>query len=138
MSDLWQDVVAYLVANSSLVAGTDLFVGDLVPAPNDVTVLFEYGGQGPMQVMGGSSAAAVIKPSMQVLGRAGGTATAAYTNARARVRLVYNLLTAITDQTLSGSHYFRAEPIQEPFQLHRDENDRIVFACNFSIWRVPE
>jgi len=135
---LWQDLVTYLVSGSTLVAGTDLFVGDLLPSPDDVTVLFEYPGMGPRETFGDNTKPAVIRPRIQVLGRAGGTATAAYTNARTRVRTVYDLLTVVANEQLSGTTYFRGEAIQEPFMLHRDENDRVVFACNFDIWRVAE
>lgn len=138
MADLLVDLASYLDANLAITSGTDLRIADLAQSPDDMTVLYEYGGQGPTQVFGDNDKPAVIKPRVQVIGRGGGTPDHAYTAARQRVRDVYNLLTLVANETVNGVVYFRAEPLQEPFFFQRDEANRILFACNFDVWRVAE
>jgi hypothetical protein len=138
VSDFLADLATYIDAQTALTFGTDLFIGDLVPSPDDVTILYEYPGVGPIETFGDNQLPAAIRPHLQVVGRAGGSASAAYNNAKARVRAVYNLLVQVNNEAINGAMHFRAQPIQEPFMLHRDENDRVVFACNFDVWRVAE
>ena len=42
-------------------------------------------------------------------------------------------LSKVINETLTSTYYYKVEPIQSPFGLDRDDQDRMVFSCNFSV-----
>lgn len=134
---LLEDIATYLAANSTLVIGTDLFAGQIpADAPDGVTCVYEYPGAPPIDGMGSSTAPQVALPRIQVVGRGKGTSD--YNDARGRVRTAYSILHGVTELVLSGTRYLRIMALQEPFPLSRDDNQRVLFACNFEVYRVAE
>lgn len=129
--------VAIDAALATHTSGTDLFVGDMPPDPDLCTALIETPGSPPLETLGPDGPPAVILPRVQVQTRAGGGATA-YPDAKERARDVYDVLVAITNENVNGNAHFRAAPLQEPYLLHRDESERVVFAFGVEVWRVAE
>ena len=128
------DVGAYLVANvtdTSLVLGTNLFLGRLPDTPSTCVSVYETGGLTPIEAMGGSSLPAFIQPRAQLLVRA-----ASYAAAASLAEDCFKKLTLIDNEALSGTKYLRVEGIQSPFYLERDGQERVVFACNYQAQRV--
>ena len=127
------DIGAYLVANvtdTSLVLGTNLFLGRLPDTPATCVAIFETSGLVPIEAMGGSSLPAFIQPRAQLLVRA------AYADAASLAEDCFKKLTLIDNEALSGTKYLRVEGIQSPFYLERDGQERVVFACNYQTQRV--
>lgn len=137
MADVLTDLAAYLDANTSLTAGTDLFAGDMPNSPDAVTALYESPGRAPVETMGAPGLPPVILPRVQVQAR-GSRGVGGYDVARARIRLVYDTLTLLTNTTVNGVYYLRVMPLQEPFFLNRDDVERVVFALNFEVYREHE
>ena len=133
MADLLVDLAVYLDAQTTWTQATDLFVGDLPPSPDAVTVLYEYAGGEPRETMGADSSPAIVNPRVQVVTRA-----ATYPDARARALLAYQKLVLIANETVNSTYYARVVPVQEPFFLARDESERVLFAFNADVLRAAE
>jgi hypothetical protein len=46
---------------------------------------------------------------------------------------VYTALCAVITESLSGTVYQRCVPLQEPFALEIDANERVIVACNYEV-----
>ena len=144
MGALLADLAGYLdTALGTHSQGSNLFAGDLPHSPDDVvgadgpvTALFETPGSVPVETLGVDGQPAVTLPRVQVQTRAGGAT--AYVDSRTRAREVYAALVVVTNEDVGGALYYRVAPLQEPFLLHRDESERVVFAFNCEVWRVAE
>lgn len=124
---LADDVAAFLAgAGLGLVAGTNLFLQDVPAQPDALVAVIEYPGRGPVGTH--DDPASIEVPRFQVYARAAQYDAAA---ARASAEAAYKALRAVTNQTLSGTFYLAIRALQSPFLLHRDENQRVVFAVNF-------
>jgi hypothetical protein len=119
------DEVAEFLADQNLaVPGTDLFRWSMPDQPDDCIALYEYGGDPPMRTHDAPSIA-YEQPRVQIVVR-GATASAG----RQRIEGIYRTLAGIKNTALSGTKYLSVEPIQQPFLLRRDQNDRPTFAFN--------
>jgi hypothetical protein len=126
---LLENVGTYLASEiGSLTLGTNLFLGRLPDAPDTCVALFEYGGEAPRSLMGGSSTPALEQPRVQVLTRA-----VAYSAARTLAGQIWTALEEILDENLSGVRYHRVAAVQSVFALERDSQDRIILAQNFAV-----
>jgi hypothetical protein len=73
-------------------------------------------------------------PGLQVVTRGQPTD---YEGPRAAIETIYADLTEIQAATLSGVSYLMVKARQAPFFLKRDEKQRVYFAVNFMIDKVP-
>ena len=132
-----EEVGTYLTSSTTIgTLGTDVFL-NVLPETTRVTVaLFENAGQAPSHTIGGR-VAAFTQPSVEILVRstAGSGGIANPSNARAKIQRVYNRLSTVANQTISGSTYLRIVPEGEPYLYDRDEQGRVVFACSFVVTR---
>lgn len=113
--------------------GTTVFKGLLPSTPDDALAVFESGA-GPASVHGmarGPGTALVERPHVQVLSRAPRADTARWV-AQQSVALLDAL-----NRTINGVRYLSVYALQTPFFLERDETDRVTFAVNFEVLRVP-
>jgi hypothetical protein len=103
------------------------------PASNtvDATVIREYAGSEPEYVLGEASVK-LVKPRVQVQVRAVRSA-----DARQRIMVVFDVLTRVVNQTLSGTFYVKIRPIQSPFWMQRDENDKHIWVFNVECEKRP-
>ena len=120
------ELVTYLISKGvGTVLGTDIFVGSLPATPDACVCLYEAGGLASEH---GFSVDGVDKetPTVQILCR--GVAHD-WSTPRALAETAYRALAEIQATTLSGVFYEMVTPIQPPFKLKQDENDRfhIVF-----------
>lgn len=113
---------------AALTEGTNLFKGRFPDAPDTCAAVFEYQGRGPQHTFGTDNAWRL--PRLQVMVRA-----ASYATGRALIESCFTALT-FTNVTISGSRYMRCEPLQDPFYLNRDANERAIFAFNCEAWRT--
>ncbi len=111
------DVGTYLdsatVATADLTLGTNLFLGR---EPD----------------FGGDTAPSLENPGLQVRSRA-----VAYSTAQSLAVDVWTLLSKVINETLTSTKYLKISAVQSPFALDRDDQDRMIFVCNFDVVKVP-
>lgn len=139
-----EEVAAHLTATSTrFAAGETLFANahPVVDAPS--LSLWETGGAPPVQSYG-STLPAWEQQTMQMLAKStrpsSGSLLPYSSNARSLIHDAFVILNRVVNQSLSGSTaaYLRIEPRQSVMVLPGAEEDgRIVFSCNFDVWRRP-
>ena len=128
---LLSDVSTYLAANvtdTSLVVGTNLFLGRLPEDPDTCVAIYEYSGEAPTNTFGTSTLPVMENPRIQVVARA-----SAYSDASDLAVDVWKQLQKVDNETLSSTRYQRIDSVQSPFALNRDERERMVMVCNFQV-----
>ena len=129
---LLYELGTYLEAQvASLTLGTNLFLGRLPDDPDTCVVLYEYGGDVPVNTMGSDAMPPVERPRMQILTRAAG-----YSSARTLSLECWTAIEAVLNESLSGTLYHRISANQSPFPLERDSQDRVLFAQNFRVLKT--
>jgi hypothetical protein len=127
---LLDDLKAYLVAQSVAATGV-IFLETLPPTPDACLALIEYGGAAPDFTLPATTGIATEHPRVQVLSRA-----LTHVAARASAELAYKALAKVANQTLTATRYLRVEPLQSPFLLTVDANNRPVYAMNVETEKV--
>ena len=129
---LLDEIGTYLAAQvGSLTLGTNLFLGRLPDDPDTCVVVYEYGGEAPVNTMGSDAMPYVEQPRIQVLTRASG-----YSSARTLALQCWTAVEAVLNESLSGTLYHRVAANQSPFPLERDSQDRVLFAQNFRVQKA--
>jgi len=129
---LLDDLGTYLAAQvGTLTLGTNLYLGRMPDEPDTCVALYEYGGDAPVNVMGGDSMPPVEQPRIQILTRASG-----YSSARTLALECWTAVEAVLNESLSGTLYHRVSANQSPFPLERDSHDRVLFAQNFRVQKA--
>ena len=111
--------------------GTDIFKGFLPDTPDSCLSVYEYAGlpsQKAMQL--GAGQAVVERPRVQITCR--GTARD-YSTPRSNAKTVWQRLDGLGAQDMSAITYLFVEALGSPFELMRDENERVVIACNYQV-----
>jgi hypothetical protein len=122
---LLPEIGSRLVSQVSLVLGINLFLSRLPDTPNVLVALFEYSGREPARTFGDGTA--WEKPRFQVQVRDDDYATA-----RLTAQSCYNAL-EFWETTLSGVRYLSCLPLQSPFLLRRDDNERVIIVFNCEV-----
>ena len=131
MSTLLNDVKTYVAANAP---DTGTIMRDFMPAsPDAVMVLYETGGLAP-DLGFGVEGVDWENAGVQMVVR---VAKNAHDTGRTRIEAAYRALAKVQADSLSGTLYYLIRPQQQPFLMSRDENERILFACNFLCWKEP-
>lgn len=118
-------------ASSRFTLGTNTFLNDLPDKPNTATSLVEYGG-GPPDFVFAGSLPVNENQRVQIACR---SSAANPTIARANAAAAWAAVSGIANQSLSSHSWLRAKPVQSPFLLRRDEQNRAIFAFNVDIMR---
>ena len=125
----------------------NLFLGMLPDEPDEATALYEYGGRAPQYEQ--NQAAPVWEYArIQIVSRGPRPpAPAGYKVARQMIRSIYDSLASVTNLNIQTgtdaggdpvyTFYMAIRPIQEPFDLERDEKQRVLFAFNVEAWKEP-
>lgn len=130
------DEVAKLLDDNSTArtVGTNIFKGFAPPrAPDTCTFVYEYPGRSPQMVMG-SSVPAYELPRIQIVER-----STNYQTARSQAETWYRLVMGQVNTTLkpttaaTGANYLALSPLQSPFLMEIDENERFKIACNYEV-----
>lgn len=118
--------------NSASVAFTasTLFIGLMPDSPDVCVALYEYSGLPPMEVFVNNSAT-IEMPSVQVMARAGRND---YPTGKALIESVRDVLTGITDETISGVRFLRVNSISAINYLNNDDNDRPRFTLSLQVF----
>lgn len=119
---LLDDITTYLVQKGVGTFGTDIFINELPPKPDDCIALFEYAGEPPDLHWNGEY------PGLQVICRG-----KKYNACRAKIELVRSTLHGVTEETINGTRYLLIQAKQSPETLGKDESGRRLFVINFRI-----
>lgn len=122
-------LAARLQSASVATMATDLFIGMMPNTPDRCVALYEYAGETPLEVMV-DNAATLERPSVQVMTRAGRND---YPTARAFMVEVRDVLTAITNETISGETFLRVNQLSAINGLGVDENERPRFTLSLQV-----
>lgn len=115
---------------SALTTGISTVKTGAMPSnPNECIAVLEYGGVSPDMVFGQSSVE-IEHPRLQILFRG---EPKDYETPRAAAEVVYRAMAAASAQNISSTRYLTFEPLQTPFKLRTDENDRHEIAFNVSV-----
>jgi hypothetical protein len=120
--------VATKLTAASLTTGYEVLRGKMPSSPDKVIALFETGGAGPQFFLGATDA--IEEPSLQV--RVRGAAND-YDGPRLTIEAIFQALLAYGAFTVSSVRYLSFTPLQSPYPLRRDENQRVEWAVNFLV-----
>lgn len=124
MADL--DAIATVLQTAGVgTVGTDLFKGRMPHEPAACTSLQTYPGM-PPQYIQEQAAPGYERPAFQLVVR-----NPDHVTAETKARLAFTTLAAIRNQTASGVRFVAIRPFQSPFELPRDDNNRVLYAFNF-------
>ena len=132
LTDVGPYLAAATVSTADLTLGTNLFLGREPASPDTGVPLDETGGAAPADTFGGDTAPSLENPGLQVRSR-----SAAYSTAQSLAVDVWSLLAKVINETLTSTKYLKISPVQSPFALDRDDQDRMIFVCNFDVVKVP-
>lgn len=121
------EVSAKLTA-ASLTTGYEVVRGKMPATPDKVIALTEGGGSGQQRFLGDTPP--IEEPTLQVLVRG---AADDYDGPRLTIERIYQALSGYGGLTLSSVSYLSFTPLQPPFPLRRDNNQRVEFAVNFLV-----
>lgn len=128
MGRLLEDLGARVDAAAiGVTVGTNLFLGVLPDTTVDVGSLIEYDGLTPLHRHTETSASMTEMPRVQLMWRSDD-----YNTGMDIIRAVWLALEA-TNITIDGTFYQRIQADSNPFHMGRDENDRWLFAANFTV-----
>ncbi len=120
----------YLQTNSIGTLGTNLFLGKMPDSPDYCVCLYEYEGMAPMQSFGGNPYD-VDMPRIQIVVRG---ARDDYPTARDGAKSIKDILSDITDVTLSSTKVLRVASLGSTIPLGLDDKDRPRIAANFQAY----
>lgn len=124
---LVEDIANLLQTEGHGTRGTDLILYQLPDAPDTVTAIREYEG-GDVELVQNTTTPFEADVRFQVVTRAPTIAAA-----RSKAQDIWITLSALRNVDLDGTFYQRVLPLQAPFVLTRDENDRWIIGCNYTV-----
>lgn len=127
---LLDDVGTYMAANVTdvtLTLGTNLFLGRMPDSPDTCVAIYETAGGVPDDVFGANSA-----PPIENAGLMCHTRATSYASCRSLAVDIMTTLSKVINETLTATTYYKISATQSPFALDRDEQERMVFSCNFT------
>lgn len=127
MAGILESVGDYLVTNSLGALGTDLFLGTLPESPDTCVAIYENSGTPPSFTMG-TGGIVIDYPMLQVICRAG---REDYPTARDKAESIRDLLASVLEQSISGVHILRIEPMGSVNPLGIDPKYRPLISVNF-------
>lgn len=122
-------LAARLQSDGVATLATDLFLGMMPNSPDECLALYEYAGESPLEVLIDNTAT-LERPSVQVMSRAGRND---YPTARALIVSARDSLTAIVNETISGSTFLRVHALSSINALGVDENERPRFTLSVQV-----
>ena len=127
MSDTLTELATFITTNLSVT--TPVRKGSMPPNPNSVVAIYEYGGLTPDHVFG-QSAIEIEHPRVQIAVRG---EPAQYAEPRAVAETIYRGMSAASAQSIASTRYLTMEPIQPPFLITRDDNNRAIIGFNVQL-----
>ena len=130
---LLDEIAAYLESQSVGTRGTTLFTAIMPDTPDELVVIYENPGMMPSRSH--STNPNLEHPQLGIWVR--GTTDGDYVGPRQKAQDAYNALVLIRNQTLSATLYLDVMPMQQPFLLERDDNQRAIIGFNAAVTKVP-
>jgi hypothetical protein len=127
------EIAAQLATLGLGTVGTTIHIGMMPETPDVCCAVYEYGGP-PSDLGFGVSGVQHETPGVQVVFRG---SPGDYATPRTSAGTAHNGLAAVQGTTLSGTAYLTIRPVQSPFPLKRDANDRVYIACNYLANKEP-
>jgi hypothetical protein len=127
MATILESIGDYLVTNSQGTLGTSIFLGNLPASPDACVAVYENAGSSPAFTMG-SGGIVIDYPMLQIVVRAG---REDYPTARDKAEQIRVLLSSVLEQTISGVHIMRIEPMGSVNLLGVDPQYRPLISVNF-------
>ena len=127
MATILESVGDYLVTNSLGTLGTNIFLGTLPETPDACVAVYENTGSSPLFTMG-SGGIRIDYPMIQIIARAG---REDYPTARDKAESIRILLAQVLEQSISGIHIMRIEPMGSVNLLGVDNKYRPLVSVNF-------
>lgn len=135
-----KDLAQYLSTGGVGVQGASLFTHVLPETTGAALAIIETPGMLPQPTYG-SKIPSIARPRVQVMARTtapSSGATVPYTsNARLLIHDAWARLSHVVNQSIRSTTYLSVDPLQDPFQMGRDEKGRILFAFNAQVSKVP-
>lgn len=128
LDDLMLDLEAAGIAQLEVNA----FKGTLPESPDACLALLEYPGGEPEFIHNTPGVVGLERARCQLTVR-----DADYQTGRSRIETAAARLSLIVNRTLGAARYVRVRPLQSPFLLRMDANNRPVFAVNFEVRKAP-
>jgi len=107
--------------------GTNIFLGTLPETPDACVAIYENAGSSPTFTMG-SGGIRIDYPMLQIIARA---SREDYPTARDKADTIRILLASVLEQTVSGVHIMRIEPMGSVNLLGVDPKYRPLVSVNF-------
>ena len=130
---------AYLEGQGLGVRAQDLYLGSLPESPDEVIALQETGA-GPSVYVHEQASPSLERPTLQVLSR-----SESYESARTKAQSAYRMLSRLVNSslpsstTLAGSRrYLKVTPLQTPFSIGPDQNNRHRIVFNIQVLKEAE
>lgn len=138
-STVLDELCAYLVAFTPTLslkvaptAGFNLFAGRMFDLPDAAVALIETPGAPPEYDLG--KLIQIEHPRVQFLVRG---IPDDYAGPRLWAEQIKAALDEIRNSSQSGVRYLNIDILQPPFQLKRDEKERVVICFNVAPWKAP-
>lgn len=120
-----EHIAAYLQTLGHGTLGVNLFIDVLPEAPDDVIVVTSSGGFAPSFVQDKRGINTEM-PTFQVA-----TRSRSVPSAKAKSHAIYLDLQKLDNVIVDGVFFQRLSPMQPPFAIERDDNNRWIWGCNY-------
>ena len=110
--------------------GTNIFLGKMPATPDACVTIYEYEGMAPKESFGGNPYD-IDMPRIQVMVRG---ARDDYPTARDKAKTIRDLLSDLTDVTISSTKILRVASLGAFIPLGLDDKDRPRIAVNFQAY----
>jgi predicted sugar kinase len=122
-----RDEIADLLEDASVgTVGTNIFKGQMPPAPDTCVAIIETPGREPEHHFG-SNGIAIEYPRVQIRCRG---AQQDYATPAALAQTAYRAMAAVANDVLNGTRYLSIDPLQAPFLIDRDPQNRLIVGFN--------
>jgi hypothetical protein len=126
------DLTTLIEGATSLEFGVTLFAAGLPDTPDACVAMIEVPGRQGMHTFG-QGVPAIEHPRVRLAVRGEPNM---YEDPRDIVEAIYQALVARPNETVSGgARYLTWEPIQPPYVLGKDKNDRWILGFNVEAWK---
>lgn len=127
MATILEAIGDYLEAHDYGTLGTNIFLGMMPDSPDECIAVFEDQGGSPRFSLG-TGGIQIDEPNLQIMFR---SARDDYPGARDKAETIRQLLSAITETTMSGIRVMRISPVGSVLPMGVDPEHRSVISLNF-------
>lgn len=128
-----EELGAYIVANvdggSKWIMGTNLFASGFPDEPDEaVSIMVNYGEMPLLTMRGGTPS--IERPRLQLLNR-----HPEFSSSRGTAYKLWEMCCSVVETTM-GANRYSLVPVSSPQQLLQDARNRMVWSCNYEVWRT--